>query len=131
MKKFLCMACLMLVTMMAQAANETKAVQPPENDIGIVANIVQVGQTFEVINTLCLQDLQAPVVLNMEVSEMPAQVTTEAGCENACGTEVQAWRYHLRCKMQGYEKHYMIDPKSSLTNSSDTAEEYLYGLRAV
>lgn len=84
MKKFLFLSCLFLTSMMATAATETKAYQPPEKDIGVIAN-VQVDMTFEIIEVVNIVAWQTPIVPSMEAGDMSAQVPpTQASVMPGC-----------------------------------------------
>ncbi len=77
MKKFLCMMCLMMITLMAQAAIQVQAYSPPDQDIRyeMVATLSLDGQTVASFDSqLNIVDLQAPVMLNQEASTTSAQV---------------------------------------------------------
>ena len=77
MKKFLCCAVLMMITMVASATAQMKAYSPPEQDIGyeLVATLSVDGQAVVSFDSQWnIVDLQTPVMLNMEVSQPSAQV---------------------------------------------------------
>jgi len=79
MKKFLCMTCMLLFSMLAMAHTELNAYSPPDSDVGMYemqqcTQISQDGLTFEIVNVSNVGDWQAPVMLNMEESAPSAQV---------------------------------------------------------
>ena len=77
MKKFVCMMCLMMITLMAHATAQMMDYSPPEQDIGyeMVATLSLDGQTVASFDSqLNIVDLQTPVMLNQEASTTSAQV---------------------------------------------------------
>ena len=77
MKKFVCMMCLMMITLMAHATAQMKAYGPPEQDIGcvMVATLSLDGTAVVSFDSqLNIVDLQTPVMLNQEASTTSAQV---------------------------------------------------------
>ena len=77
MKKFLCCAMLMMITLTISAMAQMKAYTPPEQDIGYeqVATLSLDGMTVVSFDSQWnIVDLQTPVMLNMEVSQPSAQV---------------------------------------------------------
>jgi len=77
MKKFVCMMCLMMITLMAHATAQMQAYGPPEQDIGcvMVATLSLDGTAVASFDSqLNIVDLQTPVMLNQEASTTSAQV---------------------------------------------------------
>lgn len=79
MKKFLCCAVLMMISMIASATAQMKAYSPPEQDIGYVTqNVATLSVDGMTIVSFDAQynivEWQAPVMLNVEVSATSAQV---------------------------------------------------------
>ena len=129
MKKFLFIACLLTISLMATAVNLTKAFSPPENDAGIRANlacaVVEVcGMTFEVTNNDIVA-WQAPVVLNLEVSKMSAQVVAEPSFVLADGTVVPVTLVEFRWP------HVANDYFTINSNRKNYNESRQYGSRSL
>ena len=77
MKKFISCMVLMMLAMSVSAMAQMKAYSPPEHDIGysMVATLSLDGQAVVSFDSQWnIVDLQAPVVLNMEVSKVSVQV---------------------------------------------------------
>lgn len=88
MKKFLCCAVLMMITMVASATAQMKAYSPPEQDIGyeLVATLSVDGQAVVSFDSQWnIVDLQTPVMLNMEVSAPSAQVVDAYSAQTPMG----------------------------------------------
>ena len=88
MKKFLCCAVLMMISMIASATAQMKAYSPPEQDIGyeLVATLSVDGQAVVSFDSQWnIVDLQTPVMLNMEVSQPSAQVVDAYSCSTPMG----------------------------------------------
>ena len=88
MKKFLCCAMLMMITLIASASAQMKAYSPPEQDIGYeqVATLSLDGMTVVTFDSQWnIVDLQTPVMLNMEVSQPSAQVVDAYSVQTPMG----------------------------------------------
>ena len=88
MKKFLCCAVLMMIAMVASATAQMKAYSPPEQDIGyeLVATLSVDGQAVVSFDSQWnIVDLQTPVMLNMEVSALSAQVVDAYSAQTLAG----------------------------------------------
>jgi len=88
MKKFVCMMCLMMITLMAHATAQMMDYSPPEQDIGyeMVATLSLDGQTVASFDSqLNIVDLQTPVMLNQEASTTSAQVVDAYSCTTPQG----------------------------------------------
>ena len=88
MKKFLCCAMLMMITLTISAMAQMKAYTPPEQDIGYeqVANLSLDGMTVVAFDSQWnIVDLQTPVMLNMEVSQPSAQVVDAYSVQTPMG----------------------------------------------
>ena len=88
MKKFLCCAVLMMISMIASATAQMKAYSPPEQDIGyeLVATLSVDGQAVVSFDSQWnIVDLQTPVMLNMEVSSPSAQVVDAYSVQTPMG----------------------------------------------
>ena len=88
MKKFLCCAMLMMITLIASASAQMKAFSPPEQDIGYeqVATLSLDGMTVVAFDSQWnIVDLQTPVMLNMEVSYPSAQVVDAYSVQTPMG----------------------------------------------
>ena len=88
MKKFLCCAVLMMISMIASATAQMKVYSPPEQDIGyeLVATLSVDGQAVVSFDSQWnIVDLQTPVMLNMEVSQPSAQVVDAYSAQTPMG----------------------------------------------
>ena len=88
MKKFVCMMCLMMITLMAHATAQMQAYSPPEQDIGcqMVATLSVDGMAVVSFDSQWnIVDLQTPVTLNQEASTMSAQVVDAYSCSTPTG----------------------------------------------
>ena len=88
MKKFVCMMCLMMITLMAHATAQMQAYSPPEQDIGcqVVATLSVDGMAVVSFDSqFAIVDLQTPVMLNMEVSAPSAQVVDAYSAQTQMG----------------------------------------------
>ena len=77
MKKFLCCAMLMMITLIASATAQMKAYTPPEQDIGYeqVATLSLDGMTVVAFDSqFNIVDWQTPVMVAQEASTASAQV---------------------------------------------------------
>lgn len=78
MKKILCCMVLMMAALTISATTQLMAQSPPEYDIGYSQTIATLSIDGQAVvsfdSQMNIVDLQTPVVLNMEVSNMSVQV---------------------------------------------------------
>ena len=88
MKKFLCMTMLMLAALTVSAMAQTKAVSPPEQDIGYqqAATLSLDGMTVYAIHSQPnIVDWQTPVMVAQEASTASAQVVDAYSVQTPAG----------------------------------------------
>ena len=88
MKKFLCCAMLMMITLIASASAQMKAFSPPEQDIGYeqVATLSLDGMTVVAFDSqLNTVGWQTPVMVAQEASTASAQVVDAYSVQTPAG----------------------------------------------
>ena len=88
MKKFLCCAMLMMITLIASASAQMKAFSPPEQDIGYeqVATLSLDGMTVVAFDSqFNIVDWQTPVMVAQEASTASAQVVDAYSVQTPMG----------------------------------------------
>jgi len=88
MKKFLCCAMLMMITLTISAMAQMKAFSPPEQDIGYeqVATLSVDGMTVVAFDSqLNIVDWQTPVMVAQEASTASAQVVDAYSVQTPMG----------------------------------------------